>query len=139
MAKEALERGGGKACKATHNNGCRHYGILDLRPMDSKNYSYYSKCGGWLQDKCCINCCIDTKDMTADKYTRNYLHYCEMGLKSIKYNLDGTNNEKKYFMDHDCNTILCVPCWNSKVLVHEQELKEQLGTGTKRCSTRKKM
>ena len=38
IAKEALGRGGGRACIATHGNGCRHYGILDLHPIDSKFY-----------------------------------------------------------------------------------------------------
>ena len=51
MAKEALERGGGKACLATHGGGCRHYGILDFRSMERNYFLYYSKEGGWLNKK----------------------------------------------------------------------------------------
>ena len=51
IAKEALERGGGKASSATHGGGCRHYGILDLCSMERNYFLYYSKEGGWLNKK----------------------------------------------------------------------------------------
>src|SRR4051812_46536425 len=50
MAQEALKRGGGRACKATHRNGCRHFGLLDLKEMDSKTFMHYCKFGNWLND-----------------------------------------------------------------------------------------
>ena len=138
MAKEALGRGGGRACVATHANGCRHYGILDLLAMDNKNYLYYIKNGGWLRNKICIKCNVKAIDMPMDKGTKCYLRYCEMGLKGAKYNKNGTIDEKAFFEDHDCNMVLCVACWNKRVEQHEKEVKEKLGVNRKRCSARKR-
>ena len=69
-SKMALLRGNGRACVATHANGCRHYGILDLGAMDSKNFLYYNKTGGWLNGKCCCNCRLDVNEMKMDKATK---------------------------------------------------------------------
>ena len=139
IAKEALERGGGRACVATHGNGCRHYGILDLSAMNSKNYMFYSKPGFWLDGKTCMVCKIDTKDMALDKVTKCYLRYCEMGLKGSKYNADGNQDDMKSYLDHNCSMVLCVKCWNSKVLEHEQEIKAKFGVVSNCVSARKKI
>lgn len=138
MAKQALERGGGRACVATHANGCRHFGILDLRGMDAKTFAYYTKEGEWLYNKLCLTCHIPTVDMCMDKVTKCFLHYCEMGLKGTKYNGNGSCDEKEIFEDHNCNMVLCVECWNNKVMAHEQEVKEKIGVTARRCSARKK-
>ena len=139
MAKEALERGGGRACKATHGKGCRHYGVLDLRGMDTKTYLYYAKEGGWIYNKSCNSCRKDTKDMTMDKGSRYYLRYCEMGLKGLKYNINGCLDERDLFEDHNCDMLLCVQCWNMKVLEHEEDVKGGVGASSRRCSARKKL
>ena len=76
FAKEALERGGGRACVATHGTGCRHYGILDMKLLDRQNFLYYSKKGGWLEGKYCLNCNVLTNDMCMDKVSKSYLRYC---------------------------------------------------------------
>ena len=137
IAREALARGGGKACLASHGNGCRHYGILDLRRMDTKTYAFYSKDGGWLQNKFCISCKKNTKEMVMDKITKSYLIYCEMGLKSRLYSGYTCDEEKNIFDDHNCDMILCVPCWNTKVDIYEQECLQKMGNRSKRCSARK--
>src|SRR5688500_11401022 len=46
-SKKALEQGNGKASCATHGNGCRHFGILDLNSMESTTFKYYSKNNRW--------------------------------------------------------------------------------------------
>src|SRR5688500_16359631 len=109
MAKEALERGGGKACSASHGGDCRHYGILDLRPMDRSSFLYYSKDGGWLKDKHCMSCHENVKDMQMNKGAKSFLRYCEMGLKSAKLDQNGEAEEKALYEDHNCLMILCVP------------------------------
>lgn len=139
MAKEALERGGGRACVATHENGCRHYGILDLHGMDAKTYGYYTREGEWLNIKKCCGCQLNTKDMTLDKGSKYFVRYCEMGLKGYKYSMKGDNAKTSFFEDHNCDMILCIKCWNRKVEDHEKEIKEKVGgTTKKRCSARKK-
>ena len=139
LAKEALERGGGCACLATHDNGCCHYGILDLREMDQKTFNYYSKEGGLLENKFCVACELHTKDMCIDKGTKSYLQYCKMGLKSIKYCMYENEDEKAYFDNHDCKMILCIACWNERVISHEQDIKDKMGITSKRSSARKKI
>ena len=119
MAKDALGRGGGRACVATHAGGCKHYGILDLHPMDHWNFVYYTREGEWLSDKCCISCQSKAIMLKMDKGTKVYLRYCEMGLKSLKYDKDGDEDEKDMYENHHCLLVLCVPCWNMKVLEHE--------------------
>ena len=138
-AKEALERGGGRACIATHANGCRHLGILDLYPMDLKTYTYYMKPGGWLFDKACNDCQSGVGTMVVDKVTKNLLRYCEMGLKLVRFNKMGEKDDKESFNDHDCSMVLCIPCWNKKVMLHEKEIKDKLGIQYQRCSARKRM
>ena len=139
IAKEALQRGNGRACVATHGSGCRHYGIWDLYPMDAKTFSFYSKNKGWLDDKKCIECHMDTKDMVMDKVSKIYMRYCEMGLKSYKYNKNGNDEEKAAYNDHDCNMILCVPCYDGKLTAYEKEVKEKMGLQSKRCSARNRL
>ena len=139
FAKEALGRGGGRACVATHGHGCCHFGILDLRGMDPKTYFYYSKDGAWLTDKVCMACKHGVQDLTQDKSTKNYLMYCEMGLKLLKFNRNGNEDEKISFDDHTCDMVLCVSCWNKQVVIYDQEVKDKLGLNTRQCSSRKKI
>jgi len=139
IAREALERGGGRACKATHGSGCRHYGILDLKEMDAPTYSFYSKNGGWLDEKVCVVCRMGTNVMKLDKGSRSVLRYCGMGLKSVRYNRNGDPDETEIFEDHDCSMILCIPCWNSKVVMHETEIKLKSGNTERRSSARKRL
>ena len=139
IAMEALQRGGGRACVASHAGGCRHYGILDLYPMDTRTYAFYVKKNGWLTNKCCTVCQQTTSEMSIDKVTKTLLRYCEMGLKSIKLNRDGDEDKKQMFIDHDCNMIMCVPCWNLKVLDYENEIMKMTGSRSKRCSNRKRI
>lgn len=139
VAKEALGRGGGKACVATHGHGCCHFGLLDLRGMDQKTFCYYSKDGAWLAGLVCISCDHKVKEFTQDKSTKNFVMYCEMGLKSFKMNKNGNDEEKKLFEDHYCDMVLCVSCWNKKVIVYDQEVKDKLGLNSRRCSSRKKI
>jgi len=138
LARNALLRGGGRACKATHLGGCRHYGILDLYPMDSKNHLYYSKHESWLTGKACIDCGMAVDNMKLDKGTKTYLRYCEMGLASAKFNKNGTNEEQEMYLDHECNTLLCIPCWNIRIDAYEQKVKNLEGNRLTRCSTRNK-
>jgi len=121
---------------ASHGNGCRHYGILDLSTMDSKNYLYYSKPGCWLEGKTCCNCQLGIKDMTMDKATKCFLRYCEMGLKGSRYNENGNKDDKELFLDHHCDMVLCVKCWNIKVSEHEKMEECTNGIRSKRCSLR---
>src|SRR5687768_7655242 len=72
VAKQALERGGGRACKATHGGGCRHFGILDLKALDKANFLFYLKKGGWLENKDCLHCGTVTKDMKLDKLLKSF-------------------------------------------------------------------
>ena len=77
-------------------------------------------------------------NMKMDKVTKIYLRYCEMGLISEKYNKIGIELEREANMDCNCNTVLCIPCWNKKVTLHEKDMKERLGTQSKHCSARKR-
>jgi len=138
IAKEALERGGGKASSATHGGGCRHYGILDLCSMERNYFLYYSKEGGWLNKKSCVSCGICVTKMKLDKGTKSLLRYCEMGLKSAKINRDGEKEDKEFFDDHNCSMVLCVPCWNNKVAIHDSTVIDKQGNLSRRCSSRKK-
>lgn len=137
FAKEALERGGGRACVATHGTGCRHYGILDMKSLDRQNFLYYSKKGGWLEGKYCLNCNVLTNDMCMDKVSKSYLRYCEMGLKSTKYVMRRSEDEIVAFEDHDCNMVLCIPCWNQKVLDYEHTSDNMNNTGRRSVRTRR--
>jgi len=139
VAKEALGRGGGRACMSTHANGCRHYGILDLHGMDPKNYSYYSKEGGWLYGKECKSCQLSINKMDMDKISKFYLFYCEMGLKGYKYNKNGNDSERDIFLDHSCDMVLCVKCRDKIVDQHETEIKSVIGGNSRRCSSRKRL
>ena len=138
MSKLALERGGGRAQKATHGNGCRHYGILELKAMNGSNYKFYSKNDGWLVGKKCIGCDKSTSCMTLDKHTDSFLMYCEMGLKSMKIKKNDNSTEMESFLDHDCNMILCITCYKVKVVEHEQHMTVDKCGRSKRCSARKK-
>jgi len=139
IAKEALKRGGGKACVATHGMGCRHYGILDLKPMDGKNYHFYTKNGGWLDGKVCVDCNNKTASMIMDKGSKSFVRYCEMGLKGMRFNRNGSEDDINSYQDHHCNTILCISCWNTKVEEYEQQVKELKGKTTLRSSARHKL
>lgn len=138
MAKLALERGGRHAVKATHGSGCRHYGILDLRVMDSNNFKFYLRNNGWLVGKSCIECEKDTSLMTLDKITDSFLMHCEMELKSPKIRKHANATEMESFNDHDCVMILCIVCWKIKVLDHERQMTEIKSGQLKRCSAWKK-
>lgn len=109
-SKMALMRGGGQACVASHGNGCCHYGILDLAAMDSKNYTFYSKPGCWLEGKTCCSCHLEIENLIMYKATKCFLQYCEMGLKGSQYNEHGNEEDKKLFMDHYCDMVLCIKC-----------------------------
>src|SRR5688500_2516889 len=85
FVKEALGRGRGQACVATHGGGCRHCSLVDLKSLERQNFLYYSKSGGWLDGKSCFHCKLVPKDMIYDKVSKAYMRYCEMGLKSLKY------------------------------------------------------
>lgn len=134
-----MGRGGGRACVANHKNGCRHYGVLDLNEMDQKTYLFYLKDGGWLTNKSCTGCNLSTKEICVDKITKTVVRYCEMGLKSIKFVENGPHENKIFFDDHDCDMILCISCWNKKVLFHEQQVVEETGIVSRRVSARKKL
>lgn len=136
MARLALKRGGGRACIATHGSGCRHFGILDLHPMDRTNFLFYLKDDGWLNGKQCLNCGKNTNDITMDKSTKTYLRYCEMGLRSMKYKKNGNEEETALFNDHCCNMILCILCWNTKNTEYEMKLNLDNGNLKRRCSVR---
>ena len=139
LAKQALDRGGGKACVATHSGGCRHYGILDLQAMDSKNYLFYTKPGGWLNGKSCIDCQLCINKMLLDKCTKTYLQYFDMGLKGIKFNRHGDADKQNSYNDHHCETILCISCWNKKVNNFENTVSTSVnGDQLKRRSARNK-
>ena len=77
--------------------------------------------------------------MTLDKGSKTYLRYCEMGLKLMRIYKNGELENREAFLDHDCDLILCISCWNKMVLLHEQEVREKLGIQSKRCSARKKI
>jgi len=61
-----------------------------------------------------------------------------MGLKGKQFNEHGDENDKKSFDDHNCNMVLCIPCWNNKVECYEREVKTFKGASTVRCSRRLK-
>ena len=49
-----------------------------------------------------------------DKASKCFLRYCEMGLKGLCFNENGDKNDKDLFLDHYCEMVLCVECWNIK-------------------------
>lgn len=95
--------------------------------MNKTNFIYYSCDGGWLQNKCCVDCGVATSDMIVDWITKFYLYYCEMGLKSARYDKDQSVEEKEMFDNHECSMILCVKCRNVRFVNHSNSTPENNG------------
>ena len=72
-----------------------------------------------MHGKCCKLCNLVTNNMKMDKSSKSYMRYCEMGLKSIKYISKSSEDEIVSLEDHDCDMILCMPCWNQEVRNYE--------------------
>ena len=61
-----------------------------------------------------------------------------MGIIFEKYNKNGNESERDAYMDRNCNTVFCIPCWNKNVTLHDKDMKEKFGIQSKHCSSRKR-
>ena len=134
----ALEQGGGRACVASHEGGCRHFGIMDLKPMHKTNYSFYIQEGQWLNGKQCGDCLVGSDSVTMEKGSGIMVYYCEMGLGARKYNKEGDLGDKSRYLDHECLLVLCTKCWHNRVEAYETIVNKNLGNKLTCASSRKR-
>ena len=58
-----------------------------------------------------------------------------MGLISKIFDINNGEEEFNSFKDHDCNMVLCIVCWNERVIQHGVNICNEKGIHNKRCST----
>jgi len=132
---EKNPQGERKVPKAADKHGCRHYGLLELIPMDRKYLQAFVKVGGWLYETPCADCAkkeegdnervMEVASLLELKGRGGLGYYCNCGPNGHKMSEADEPGRKQ---EWSCNLILCSSCFNKR--------REEMGETTTRRSRR---
>jgi hypothetical protein len=110
-----------KVPEATDDHGCRHYGLLGLKPLPKNYLESYVKKGGWLYKVPCKDCAVksseenkeggvvDVESLLSIRGRKDVGYYCNCGPTG--YAMDDDHDYKALWT---CDMILCMNCYNER-------------------------
>lgn len=106
-----------KVPSPSDSHGCKHYGLMDLIPLDKAHLTWFVADNGWLDKKPCTDCnqmdkehpdynnrVLEMKQLLT-KGNREFGVYCNCGPRAHK--MKANDETKPYFT---CEMVLCPPC-----------------------------
>lgn len=133
--KKPKPQGGRKVPVASDEHGCRHNGLLELKPLPKAYLEAYVKVGGWLYQMPCRDCAkmesgkistqvLDVACLLNLKGRCDVAYYCNSGPTGHKMD-DGLEWKPQW----TCSMVLCMNCYNKR--------KIMMGEGNRRTRRKK--
>lgn len=133
--KVSKPQGGRKVPVASDEHGCRHNGLLELKPLPKAYLEAYVKVGGWLHQMPCRDCAkmesgktskqvLDVACLLNLKGKCDVGYYCNSGATGHKM-----DDDLEWKQQWTCSMVLCMTCYTKR--------KSLMGEGNKRTRRKK--